>query len=115
MMTGFTGSLLLELYDPVWIFIDRRLLLGFFVFLLVQFLYTRSIKSQIICTVVGTLQGEIVYSIILKKWEFPYTIGSWDYLDVCAIFLLLIMLWALINYVLSNISLKNSVEKEKQG
>lgn len=114
-MTGFTGSLLLELYDPVWIFIDRRLLLGFFVFLLVQFLYTRSIKSQMICTLAGTIQGEIVYSIILKKWGFPYTIGSWDYLDICAIFLLLIMLWALINSVLLNISLKNSVEKEKQG
>lgn len=114
-MIGFAGTMLLELYDPVWIFFDRRFLLGFLVFVLVQLLYSRSIPSQFVSTLIGTIQGEILYALILKKWGFPYVVGSTDYLDICAVFLSLMILWSLLNFVISNMSIKNSLEKEKQG
>lgn len=115
MMSGFCGVLLLELYDPVWMFFDRRLLLAGFLFLLSKLLFSQSLYSQIICTTAGTLQGEAIYSLILKKWNFPYTIGSSDYLDIFTIFLGISLTWTFVNYVLSNISSKSNIEREKQG
>ncbi|KYD09280.1 hypothetical protein MXL46_00960 [Heyndrickxia sporothermodurans] len=115
MMTGFCGMLLLELYDPVWMFFDRRFLLGGFLFLLSKLLFSQTLYSQIICTTAGTLQGEVIYSLILKKWNFPYTIGSADYLDVYTIFLSISFTWTFMNYAFSNISTKSNIEREKQG
>ncbi|MGE8204344.1 YphA family membrane protein [Heyndrickxia sp. NPDC080065] len=114
MMTGFSGFLLLELYDPVWVLVDRRILLGGLVFLISQLLLSRSIYSQIICSLLGTLQGEIIYSLILKKWGFPYIVGSSEYLDVCSVFLSLIIVWSFINHVSTIMSIKNSLKTKNK-
>ncbi|MEC1374807.1 hypothetical protein P9D39_10920 [Heyndrickxia oleronia] len=114
-MIGYSGFSLLELYDPVWIFMDRKFLFGFVLFLLAQLLYPRSLPSQILCAFTGTIHGEIIYSLILKKWGFPYIIGDRSCLDICALVIFFLLSWFMINKMITSITLKNNVLKENKA
>lgn len=84
-MFGYAGFFLLELYDPVWVFFDRKLLLSGVLFILGWILYPASLLYRYSAIVIGSLQGEVFLSVFLSKWKMPYTIGSAEYLDVFAL------------------------------
>ncbi|GIN21043.1 YphA family membrane protein [Siminovitchia fordii] len=84
-MFGYVGFYLLELYDPVWVLVDRKFLLSIGLFCIGWILYPASIQYRCAAIVIGSLQGEVFLSIFLSKWKIPYTIGSNDYLDVFAL------------------------------
>jgi len=115
MITGYTGYLLMILYDPVWLILDYHVMTAILIFLIAQILYPKSLFSHLVCSVLGTIQGEIVYGVILSKWEFTYNACSGDYLDICAIYFFITLTWFFIQHISSNMSLKNSVGKQKHG
>ncbi|WP_126051059.1 YphA family membrane protein [Siminovitchia acidinfaciens] len=84
-MLGYAGFFLLELYDPVWVILDRKILLSGGLFIISWALYPSSLLYRYSAVVIGSLQGEVFLSIFLSKWKMPYTIGSADYLDVFAL------------------------------
>jgi len=115
MMTGYTGFLLMILYDPVWVVFDYQFMSAILIFIIAQILFPKNLFSHLACTVLGTIQGEIVYGVILSKWGFPYNACSGEYLDTCAIYFFITLTWFFIQYISSQMSLKNSIGKQKHG
>ncbi|MBS4199517.1 hypothetical protein KHA93_07610 [Bacillus sp. FJAT-49732] len=100
LMIGYTGFLLFEMYDPIWMFIDRVVLISFFLFIFSYFVYSSSVITRILLVCLGTLQGDIIFALFLSKWNMPYIIGSKEYLDIISITIFSIIF---INYI-SNIT-----------
>jgi type III secretory pathway component EscS len=111
---GFTGALLMELYDPIWMFMDRRIILGGIVFLLGQFLYPHSLYKCLSSMVIATIHGEIILSIFLSKWGIQYPIASEPFLDICSVYLSFTIIWHLLNQISSYVSVRQSVKNERQ-
>ncbi|WP_062104795.1 YphA family membrane protein [Bacillus niameyensis] len=85
LMLGYTGFLLMELYDPIWVIIDRRIILSFVLFVVGYFIYPTSIRLRLLFILLGVIQGEIVFAIILSKWQISYIIGALESFDFLAI------------------------------
>lgn len=81
-MVGYAGSYLLELYDPVWVLIDRKLILSCALYIVGWLLYPASMFNRFFAVVVGSLLGEVFLGIFLSQWSIPYTVGSLEYLDI---------------------------------
>lgn len=81
-MVGYAGAYLLELYDPVWVFLDKRILLSSALYIIGWILYPASLFYRFFAIVVGTLLGEIFLGVFLSQWSMPYTVGSLEYLDI---------------------------------
>lgn len=84
-MFGYAGFFLFEMYDPVWVLLDRKILLSGGLVIISWVLYPSSLLFRCSALVIGSLHGEVFLSIFLSKWKMPYTIGSADYLDVFAL------------------------------
>lgn len=115
MITGYTGFLLMTLYDPVWVIFDYHLMSAIIIFSIAQILFPKNLFSHLVCSVLGTIQGEVVYGVILSKWGFSYSACSGDYLDTCAIYLFITITWFFIQHISSNMSLKNTIGKQRHG
>jgi len=80
----YTSFHLLEIYDPIWIVVDR-------VFLLSSALVYASVllhgdRILRLCSLyVGMLQGELLVTFIFRKLNFPYDYGSLAFFDIVAI------------------------------
>ncbi len=90
----YTSFHLLEVYDPIWIVVDRLLLLsGALVYASVLLHGDRILR---LCSLyIGMLQGELLVTLIFRKLHFPYEYGSLAFLDVAAVSTLFmaILLW----------------------
>ena len=80
----YTSFHLLEIYDPIWIVVDR-------VFLLSSALVYASVllhgdRILRLCSLyVGMLQGELLVTFIFRKLNFPYDYGSLAFFDIVAV------------------------------
>ncbi len=90
-MLGYVGFYLLELYDPVWVLVDRKILLTVGLLVLGWMLYPTSFIYRCAAIVIGSLQAEVFLSIFFLKWRMPYPIGSNDYLDIMALTVLTLL------------------------
>ncbi|MGV3465768.1 MAG: YphA family membrane protein [Heyndrickxia sp.] len=115
MVTGYTGFLLMILYDPVWMIFDYQYMSAIVIFIIAQILFPKNLFSHLVCSILGSIQGEIVYGVILSKWGFTYNACSSDYLDSCTIYFSITLTWFFIQHISSNMSLKNSIGKQKHG
>ncbi|PFI46015.1 hypothetical protein COI73_19090 [Bacillus cereus] len=90
----YTSFHLLEVYDPIWIVVDRLLLLsGALVYASILLYGDRILR---LCTLyIGMLQGELLVTLIFHKLHFPYEYGSLAFFDVVAVSTLFmaILLW----------------------
>ncbi len=90
----YTSFHLLEVYDPIWIVLDRLLLLsGALVYASILLYGDRILR---LCTLyIGMLQGELLVTLIFHKLHFPYEYGSLAFFDVVAVSTLFmaILLW----------------------
>lgn len=90
----YTSFYLLEVYDPIWIVVDRLLLLsGALVYASILLYGDRILR---LCTLyIGMLQGELLVTLIFHKLHFPYEYGSLAFFDVVAVSTLFmaILLW----------------------
>lgn len=112
-MTGYAGLLLFELYDPVWMFAWRTICYSLFLFILVHLLF-RSKMDAVAAALTGTAQGEILYALVLAKWDYHVTAGSAAYLDIAGLFLLYAYGWHIMDAALNLISEK-AAKKERPG
>ena len=75
----YTSFHLLEIYDPIWIVVDRVFLLSSaLVYASVLLHGDRILRLCSLC--VGMLQGELLVTFIFRKLNFPYDYGSLAFL-----------------------------------
>lgn len=114
MSVGYVTFLLFELFDPIWIIFKRELMLSFMVAYL-SVLLQKKVLGRIFIIIVGGVYGDILFSIILFPFSFPYDIGSLRFLDVCSIAVMMLFSWEGLKITISYMeNLYQSLEKEKQ-
>lgn len=86
---------LFEIFDPVWIIFNKEWMMGILICYL-SVLLQKGLKERILIVASGTMQGEILYAYILRKFDFPYSIGTLTYLDAFALTSLLLAGWSLL-------------------
>jgi hypothetical protein len=105
---------LFEISDPVWIIFNKDWMMGIFICYL-SILLQKKLKDRLLMVASGTMQGEILYSYILKKFDFPYSVGTLSYLDAFALASILLVGWSILEnagfYFENNFSLS---QKGKQ-
>jgi hypothetical protein len=102
-MLAYTSFLLFELYDPVWVLFDRRIMIaagGVYLVLLLQ----KKKGNRSLSLIAGFLQGEILYSAILGNFKFPYQVSSLAFLDVLIISLAILHTWSAVEAIIVNLS-----------
>ncbi|WP_163183540.1 MULTISPECIES: hypothetical protein [Neobacillus] len=92
---AYTGFQLLEIFDPVWVIFKREWMLAVgMVFLTI--LLQNKLKGRLLAVLSGTIQGEVLYSIILNKNNLPHQVSDLNYLDVCSLISILLVIWSLL-------------------
>ncbi|WP_071395604.1 YphA family membrane protein [Bacillus tuaregi] len=106
--------LLFELFDPIWILIKRDWLLAILTACVAVLLHSDK-KQRLLLLLLGMIQGEILYSFILKKYSFSFQVADLYSLDALALAAVLTVGWNTIEMVVSYFE-KNlhSIEKEKE-
>jgi len=105
---------LMSLYDPVWIFIDQQILLSFLVTCLTVLLF-KEYKVRIFSTIIGLIQGDFLYAVILKKFSINFLIGRFAFLDGLALTCVFITIWSGFEYLQTTFEHKEfQQKKEKQ-
>ena len=90
----YTSFHLLEVYDPIWIVVDRLFLLSSALVYASVLLHEDRILR--LCSLyIGMLQGELFVTIIFRKLHFPYDYGSLAFFDSVAVstFFMAILFW----------------------
>ncbi|MEO2074265.1 MAG: hypothetical protein ABGX20_02620 [Bacillus sp. (in: firmicutes)] len=85
---------LFEIFDPIWIILKKEWMMGI-CFGYLAILLQKTLKGRLIIILAGTMQGEFLYAYILSKYQFPYEIGAFQYLDVCALISALLVSWSI--------------------
>ncbi|MFE8702663.1 hypothetical protein ACFYKX_18850 [Cytobacillus sp. FJAT-54145] len=113
-MLSYTSFMLFELFDPVWLIIDRKWLLA----LLIAYLSVMIQKTPILRTltaITGSIHGDLLFAFIINKFSFPYYIGSFAFLDVIALVVALILAWSGLEKMAIYFEYHiNHLEREKQ-
>lgn len=93
-MLAYDSFLLLELYDPVWVIFNRNwMIAGMLVYLCI--LLQQENKLRFFTLLIGTLQGEFLFSVIVKRITFTYQIGSYSFFDAIGAGLFLLAIWSI--------------------
>ncbi|BDG36574.1 YphA family membrane protein [Saccharococcus caldoxylosilyticus] len=110
---AYTSFQLLVFFDPVWIWMDHRWMLAILLVILC-FLFYENIQSRLLCLVIGSCQGEMLYSIISQKISFSYIIGSYSFLDTLSLSACCTFIWALVDYIPVYIDGKKPIRGTRQ-
>ena len=86
---------LFEIFDPIWIIFKKEWMMGITLWYL-AILLQKTLKGRLLIIFAGAMQGEILYAFILNKFQFPYLIGTFAYLDVCSLTAVLLTGWSLL-------------------
>ncbi|MBT2682046.1 hypothetical protein [Bacillus sp. ISL-37] len=114
-MLAYTSFLMFELFDPVWVLFDRKIMLGAAGFYLAVLLHKDG-HDRILALISGFSQGDILFSAILWKFNFPYAAASMVFMDILFISLGLLIAWSAIESIIAVMSGStiNQVEGEEQ-
>lgn len=113
-LTSMVASfLLLSLYDPVWLFIEQRKLLSILVTFLSIFLFN-NYRSRIASAIIGLIQGEFLYALILKKFSIHYLVASLSFMDILALTCMFISIWSIFENLQSVFEYKKFHEKKEK-
>ncbi|MFD3446120.1 hypothetical protein ACFDTO_16120 [Microbacteriaceae bacterium 4G12] len=106
---------LIELYDPIWIVVNRVWMLsGLLIY--VTLLLIREPWLRLYVLSIGGVQGEIFLAAVLRKYEFHNAIGPGAFLDVIACTVVLLCIVHLLFKGFMYIEpLKRKHVKERQG
>lgn len=111
-MLAYASFLLYELYDPVWVLFDRRIMIaagGVYLVLLLQ----KKTGNRNLALAAGFLQGEILYSAIMGHFRFPYQASSLAFLDVLIISMAVLHAWSAVEGAIA--SLSGSILNQSEG
>jgi hypothetical protein len=114
-MLAYTSFLMFELFDPIWVLFDRKIMLGAAGFYLAVLLHKER-QDRILALISGFLQGDLLFSAILWKFNFPYAAASMGFMDLLFISLGLLLAWSAIESMIAVMSGSaiNQVEGEEQ-
>lgn len=84
---------LFEIFDPIWVIFKDDWMIAICITVL-SLLLQNHLRGRLLSVISGTMQGEVLYAYILNKYSFPYTIGSFAYLDVCLLITALLAGWS---------------------
>src|SRR4051794_11876278 len=106
--------LLFELFDPIWVWIEREWLLAILVTTIVVLLHSDK-KKRILVMMLGMVQGELFYSLILVKYSFSYPVATLYSLDAMALASAFLIVWNGFEFIAGYFEkYLHSTEKEKQ-
>lgn len=111
----YTSFRLLEVYDPIWIVMNRTFMLsGALVYASILLHEDRLLR---LCSLyAGALQGEILVTFIFRKLHFPYEFGSLAFFDIVAVSTLIVAILIWIAKVSAYTGqLRKKHVKERQG
>jgi hypothetical protein len=92
--SAYVAFRLFEIFDPIWIIFKAEWMMGIcFGYLVI--LLQKTLKGRLLLVISGTMQGEFLYAFSLHKIQLSYTVGSFEYLDVCALIMALLAGWSL--------------------
>ncbi|RFB16988.1 hypothetical protein DZB84_11400 [Bacillus sp. HNG] len=112
---AYCSFLMFELYDPVWLLFNRNLMLGA-ALIYVTLMLLKDFRLRLAGVLIGSIQGDILYGIIVNNVNFSYEIGSFVFLDVISICFCFIFVWSSLEILLRHVDVmvqKNT--KEKHG
>lgn len=114
LMMAYVIFHLFELFDPVWVMFSRNWMLSILlVYMAVLLQKNRMLRLPLI--LLGGIQGEVLYALILKQFSFPYTIGSLAFLDIMAISVSISAVWITVQWAVKFIETNfKHFEREKQ-
>jgi hypothetical protein len=92
---------------------DHRWMLAILLVILC-FLFYENIQLRLLCLVIGSCQGEMLYSIISQKISFSYIIGSYSFLDTLSLSACCMFIWALVDYIPVYIDGKKPIRGTRQ-
>lgn len=90
---AYAAFQLFEIFDPVWVIFNKDWMMGIGICYLAVLLQ-KGLKDRLLIITSGSMQGEILYAFILRKYDFPYPIGTLAYLDVFTISISLLTAWS---------------------
>lgn len=106
--------LLYELFDPVWIIMERKWLLAILAVYGTILLHSDK-NERILSLLFGMIHGEIFYAFILKTFSFSYPVSSPAFLDSMSLACVLVLAWNSLELMTAFFNKYfQSVEKEKQ-
>lgn len=112
-MLAYVSFLMFELYDPVWVIINRDWLLTFILMYLTIMLQSE-VRMRMYTLLAGVLQGELLYSFVLRQNGFTYPIGSLEFLDFAALAVAILLLWSGLKFTAAYFNTHfNHFEREK--
>lgn len=79
-MLAYCSFHLFSILDPIWILFKKEWLLSIMLIIVARLVYNEPIK-QIVLMIFGSINGDILYGILLKKYQYSYTIGSMSFFD----------------------------------
>jgi hypothetical protein len=100
-MLAYVSFLLFKLYDPAWVILNDHLMLGFVLVYLCVLLQSDKIL-RFYTIAIGAIQGELLFSLIIKHLSFSYPIGSLSFFDCLTVASLLLFLWSLLELAVVN-------------
>ncbi|MFC4324159.1 YphA family membrane protein [Litchfieldia salsa] len=103
---------LFELFDPIWLFLDRKWMLAI-VLVYLTLMLTKERVSRIACLLIGSCQGELLYGFIINKFRFNYEIGSYSFLDVLSLSFIIVFVWLKLEVLIQYID--EMVQKNAKG
>ena len=100
-MLAYVSFLLFELFDPAWVILNHNLMLGFVLVYLSVLLHSDKILRFYTISI-GAIQGELLFSLIIKQLSFSYPIGSLSFFDCFTVASLLLFTWSLLELTVVN-------------
>jgi hypothetical protein len=89
---SFVSFHLFRMFDPVWVIFHPSFMVALILTYLVLIL-NKNMAERILIFLFGLCHGEVLYSVIMERYSFPYIIGNLAFFDVAALGLLFISLW----------------------
>jgi hypothetical protein len=111
-MLAYVSFLMLELYDPVWVIFDRKWMIGIILVYLCLLLEGNK-KLRYYTILIGTLQGEWLFSLILNRFSFSYPVGTYAFFDTVGLSLFLLGTWNMLE--LATVFLENQTKHLGRG
>ncbi len=109
---AYCSFLLFELYDPVWLLFNRNLMLSA-ALIYVTLMLLKDFRLRFAGLLIGAMQGDILYGIIINHVNFSYEIGSFIFLDVISISFCFIFVWSSLEMLLHHVDVL--VQKKHKG
>ncbi|PKG24134.1 YphA family membrane protein [Niallia nealsonii] len=113
-MLAYCSFHLFSILDPIWIIFNKEWLLSIGLIIVARLIYKEPTK-QILLIIFGSINGDVLYGILLKKYQYSYTVGSMSFFDSLLISIAAIVIFYTVKlYLLRWEKYVYIMEKEKQ-